>query len=166
MHNIVVRPAVPADLPSIARLGVMLVRIHHEFDTLRFIAATPATERGYREFLGSQLSNADSVVLVAEQEGEVVGYTYAGLEGWDYMTLRAPAGMLHDILVDPAHRGFGIGHLLLDATIAELKLRGAPRVVLSTASENEGAQRMFAAAGFRRTMIEMTRELGDDASRR
>ena len=72
--------------------------------------------------------------------------------------------MLHDILVDPAHRGQGIGHLLLDATIAELKLRGAPRVVLSTASQNEGAQRMFAAAGFRRTMIEMTRELGDDVS--
>ena len=164
IHSIIVRPAIPADLPSIARLGVMLVRLHHEFDTRRFISATPATERGYREFLGSQLSNTNSVVLVAERDGEVLGYTYAGLEGWDYMTLRAPAGMLHDILVDPAHRGQGIGQLLLDATIAELKRRGAPRVVLSTASQNEGAQRMFAAAGFRSTMIEMTRELGDDAS--
>lgn len=163
MHTITVRPAIPPDLPSIARLGVLLVRVHHEFDTLRFIAATPETEIGYREFLGSQLSHSESVVLVAERDGEVLGYTYAGLEGWDYMTLRAPAGMLHDILVDPAHRGFGIGHMLLDATIAALKLRGAPRVVLSTASQNEGAQRMFAAAGFRRTMIEMTRELGDDA---
>ena len=131
MRDIIVRPAIPADLPSIARLGVMLVRMHHEFDTLRFIAATPATERGYREFLGSQLSNSDSVVLVAELDSEVLGYTYAGLEGWDYMTLRAPAGMLHDILVDPAHRGHGIGKLLLDATIAELNRRGAPRVVLS-----------------------------------
>lgn len=158
MRDIIVRPAIPGDLPSIARLGVLLVRIHHDFDTLRFIAATPATERGYREFLGSQLSNAESVVLVAERDGEVLGYTYAGLEGWDYMTLRAPAGMLHDILVDPAHRGLGIGRLLLQATITELKVRGAPRVVLSTASQNESAQRMFAASGFRRTMIEMTRE--------
>ena len=158
MPDAIVRPAVPADLPSIARLGVLLVRTHHEYDTLRFISATPATERGYREFLGSQLATADSIVLVAERDGEVLGYTYAGLEGWDYMTLRAPAGMLHDILVDPAHRGHGIGKLLLDATIAELNRRGAPRVVLSTASQNEGAQRMFMAAGFRRTMIEMTRE--------
>ena len=160
MRDIIVRPAIPGDLPSIARLGVLLVRIHHDFDTLRFIAATPATERGYREFLGSQLTEIDSVVLVAERDGDVLGYTYAGLEGWDYMTLRAPAGMLHDILVDPAHRGLGIGRLLLEATINELKVRGAPRVVLSTASKNEGAQRMFAAAGFRRTMIEMTRETG------
>ena len=160
MRDIIVRPAIPGDLPSIARLGVLLVRIHHEFDTLRFISATPATERGYREFLGSQLTEVDSVVLVAERDGDVLGYTYAGLEGWDYMTLRAPAGMLHDILVDPAHRGLGIGRLLLEATINELKVRGAPRVVLSTASQNESAQRMFAAAGFRRTMIEMTRETG------
>ena len=163
IQGIIVRPAIAADLPSIARLAVMLVRIHHEFDALRFISATPATERGYREFLGSQLTNASSIVSVAERNGEVLGYTYVGLEGWDYMTLRAPAGMLHDILVDPAHRGQGIGHLLLAATIAELKLRGAPRVVLSTASQNKGAQRLFAAAGFRSTMIEMTRELDDDA---
>jgi RimJ/RimL family protein N-acetyltransferase len=32
-------------------------------------------------------------------------------------------------------------------------------VVLSTAERNEGAQRLFASAGFRRTMIEMTRDL-------
>jgi ribosomal protein S18 acetylase RimI-like enzyme len=63
-------------------------------------------------------------------------------------------------VVDPAHRGRGIGQALLDATLAELQSRGAPMVVLSTAERNEVAQRLFARAGFRRTMIEMTRELG------
>ena len=42
--------------------------------------------------------------------------------------------------------------------------RGAPRVVLSTAERNASAQRLFARAGFRRTMIEMTHELDDVAS--
>ena len=74
------------------------------------------------------------------------------------MSLRGPAGVLYDIVVDPAHRGRGIGRLLLDATLAALAARGAPRVVLSTAERNEPAQRLFARAGFRRTMIEMTRE--------
>jgi ribosomal protein S18 acetylase RimI-like enzyme len=98
--------------------------------------------------------------VVAEQDGEVVGYTYAGVEGFDYMALRGPAGVLYDIVVDPTRRGQGVGRALLDATIAELAARGAPRVVLSTAQRNEAAQRLFAAAGFRPTMIEMTRELG------
>ena len=97
-------------------------------------------------------------MLVAERDGEVLGSSYAGLEGFDYMALRAPAGALYDIVVDPAHRGHGVGRMLLDATLAALADRGAPRVVLSTAERNEPAQRLFARAGFRRTMIEMTRE--------
>ena len=74
------------------------------------------------------------------------------------MSLRGPAGVLYDIVVDPAERGRGIGRTLLDATLAALEARGAPRVVLSTAERNEPAQHLFARAGFRRTMIEMTRE--------
>jgi ribosomal protein S18 acetylase RimI-like enzyme len=91
----------------------------------------------------------------------MIGYTYAGVEGNDYMALRGPAGVIYDIIVDPAHRGQGIGRMLLDATIDALKARGAPRVVLSTAEKNSTAQRLFDSAGFRRTMIEMTRELND-----
>jgi len=96
---------------------------------------------------------------VAERDGEVLGYTYAGVEGNDYMALRGPAGVLYDIVVDPAHRKQGVGRMLLDATLEALKAKGAPRAVLSTAEQNTAAQRLFDRAGFRRTMIEMTREL-------
>ncbi len=77
------------------------------------------------------------------------------------MALRGPAGVMYDIVVDPAHRRQGVGRLLLEATIDALKARGAPRVVLSTAEKNHAAQRLFDRAGFRRTMIEMTRELNN-----
>ena len=154
-----IRPAAPADVKAIGRLGALLVRMHHELDPDRFIAATPQTEHGYGSFLGTQLDKPSIIVLVAEREGEVVGYTYAGVEGMDYMSLRGPAGVLYDIVVDPAHRGQGVGRGLLDATLDAFKAKGAPRVVLSTAEGNESAQRLFARAGFRRTMIEMTREL-------
>ena len=159
-----IRPAAPADLPAIGRLGALLVRTHHDFDPERFIAATPQTERAYASFLGTQREEPNVVVFVAERDGVVLGYTYAGVEGHDYMSLRGPAGVLYDIVVDPAHRGRGIGRMLLDATLAALAARGEPRVVLSTAERNESAQRLFARAGFRRTMIEMTRELDGDAS--
>jgi ribosomal protein S18 acetylase RimI-like enzyme len=66
--------------------------------------------------------------------------------------------VLHDIVVDPAHRGRGVGRLLLDATIAALEARRVPRVVLHTAARNAGAHRLFERAGFRPTMMEMTRK--------
>ena len=161
---VTIRRAEPADVATLGRLGALLVRTHHDFDPERFIAATPRTEHGYGSFLGSQLDAPDVVVLVAERGGAVLGYSYATVEGHDYMSLRGPAGVLHDIVVDPAHRGEGVGRMLLDATLAALAERGAPRVVLSTAEHNESAQRLFARAGFRRTMIEMTRELGGERS--
>jgi ribosomal protein S18 acetylase RimI-like enzyme len=161
MADVVIRRATRDDTPALGRLGALLVRTHHEFDPKRFIPATPQTERGYGSYLGSQVNEEKVVVLVAAQGGQVIGYTYAGIEGMDYMALRGPAGALYDIVVDPAYRGRGVGRKLLDATVAELRARGAPRVVLSTAEQNEPAQRLFASAGFRRTMIEMTRELDD-----
>lgn len=156
---VTIREAALSDLPAIGRLGALLVRTHHDFDQARFIAATPETERAYGSFLGTRLQEPNALILVAEQDREVIGYAYAGVEGYDYMSLRGPAGVLHDIVVDPNHRGLGVGRMLLDAALAALKARGTPRVVLSTAERNESAQRLFARAGFRRTMLEMTREL-------
>lgn len=154
-----IRRARAEDLETLGRLGALLVKLHHDLDPERFIAATPRTMDGYASYLGTQLDNPDVIVLVADRDGHVVGYTYAGIEGTDYMALRGPAGALYDIVVDPAHRGQGIGTKLLDATLAALEARGVPRVVLSTAEGNESAQRLFARLGFRRTMIEMTREM-------
>jgi ribosomal protein S18 acetylase RimI-like enzyme len=155
----IIRAATRADMATVGTLGAMLVREHYEFDPQRFIAATRHTAEGYGEFLGTQLRKRDVCVLVAERDGKIVGYTYATLEPRDWMSLRDNAGVIQDIIIDPEHRGGGVGRKLLDATLAFLQAAGAPRVVLSTAARNEGAQRFFASAGFRPTMIEMTKEL-------
>jgi ribosomal protein S18 acetylase RimI-like enzyme len=159
-----IRRATPADLPVIGRLGALLVKEHYDFDPQRFLAARPGTPEGYASFINTQLEEPDKSVLVADDNGDVLGYAYAAVEGYDYMALRGPAGVLHDIIVDPQHRGRGVGHLLLDAALAFFRLRGVPRVLLSNAEQNEAAQRLFASMGFRRTMIEMTLELDDTAS--
>jgi|SRR5215207_9427805 len=157
----VVRRATPADLSRIGRLGALLIEEHHGFDPRRFLAASHRTPEDYASFISTQLEDSDTAVLVADDKGGVIGYAYAAVEGYDYMALRGPAGVLHDIIVDPGYRGRGVGRLLLDAALAFFRSRGVPRVVLSTAERNEGAQRLFASAGFRRTMIEMTLELDD-----
>jgi ribosomal protein S18 acetylase RimI-like enzyme len=73
--------------------------------------------------------------------------------------LRGPAGFIHDIVVDESARQTGVARALLSAAIDWLREQGAPRVMLWTATQNDRAQRLFEAAGFRRTMVEMTLEL-------
>jgi ribosomal protein S18 acetylase RimI-like enzyme len=153
-----IRPASPADETTLGRHGALLVDMHHGLDPERFIPAGPDTARAYGRFLTSHLGREDVVVLVAEEAGNCLGYTYAGVEGTDYMALRGAAGVIYDLIVDPARRREGIGRRLLDATLAALLERGAPRVVLSTAARNAAAQSLFRKIGFRRTMVEMTWE--------
>jgi ribosomal protein S18 acetylase RimI-like enzyme len=155
--SITLRRAEKSDQAALGRLGALLVAQHHDFDARRFIPAGEGMARGYGRFLVAELRKSDRLVLVAVVGGEVAGYAYAALEGMDWLSLRGPAGVIYDIIVDPDRRGQGVGRVLLDGMLAALAERGAPQVVLSTAAQNEGAQALFASAGFRRTMIEMTR---------
>lgn len=157
--SFVIRPASEQDLPALGRLGAALVRLHHDFDPLRFMMPARDLEAGYSWFLGTQLKEDDVAVLVAERGGAVVGYVYAALEPQSWQLLLDACGVIHDVLVAPEARRAGIAEALVEAACDWMRTRGAPRVVLGTAEKNEAAQRLFARLGFRRTMIEMTREL-------
>ena len=157
--QIVVRRAVEADLPALGRMGAELMRVHFAFDPRRFMDPGTDPESGYTWFLGTQIHEDDVAIFVAELEGEPVGYVYAGLEPQSWKDLREAAGFVHDVIVRGDRRRSGVATALMDAALAWLKSRGAPRVLLSTAEPNRAAQALFARLGFRPTMVEMTREL-------
>lgn len=152
-----VRPATAADGPALGRYGAALARQHHAFDPQRFMLPGDV-EAGYRQWLVREAQNPDAVVLIADRAGEVVGYAYGRLESRDWNLLLDRHGGFHDIWVDDAARGGGIGLQLAEALVERLKALGAPRIVLHTAARNVAAQRLFARLGWRATMIEMTRE--------
>jgi ribosomal protein S18 acetylase RimI-like enzyme len=139
-------------------MGGALVRFHHALDEKRFFVVD-GIENGYGRFLESQMAVPEVLVLVALLGERPVGYVYARLEPRDWNALRDACGALHDIFVIPEARRSGIASALLNETKARFTALGAPRVVLSTASGNDAAQRLFARHGFRPTMIEMTSEL-------
>ena len=157
--NVTIRRATEADLPALGTLGASLLREHYAFDQQRFMAPQGNPEAGYAWFLGTQLEEDDVVVFVAERSGHIVGYVYAGLEPQSWKELREAAGFIHDVVVLPEAQRHGVATALIDAACEWFRSIGAPRVILWTAEKNEVAQRLFASLGFRRTMIEMTKEL-------
>jgi len=164
--SVLIRPAQARDVSALGRLGAALVRAHHAFDSRRFLTPSPGLEAGYAHFLRTQLENSDVAVFVAERAGVIVGYAYAGVEPRSWKELRDVAGFIHDVVVTPEARRGGIGARLIETAAAWLVARGVPRVMLWTAEKNQDAQRLFERLGFRRTMVEMTREsagaTGDD----
>ena len=152
-----VRPAEARDGEALGRMGEALARQHHAFDPLRFILPD-RIESGYRSWLLREAKRKEAVVLVAEREGEPLGYAYGTLEGRDWNRLLDPCGGFNDLWVEPAARKAGVGRALAEALCERLTALGAPRVVLMSATQNAPAQRLFARLGFRPTMVEMTRE--------
>ena len=155
----IIRRAAKSDLPALGRLGALLVQTHYAFDPDRFMTPRPHADEGYAWFLGTQLDRNDTVILVAERAGQVLGYVYAGIEPLNWKELRDEAGFIHDIVVDEKGRRSGLAASLITHAVDWLREQGMPRAILWTADQNNAAQQLFTRIGFRRTMVEMTMEL-------
>lgn len=153
-----IREAAAEDLPALARLGARLARAHHQMDAERFFVPEEPLEDGYAWWLGKERRNPRAVVLAAVQRGRIVGYAYGRIEPREWNTLRDRCGVGVDLWVEPRARRAGVGSALVEALAERLAQRGAPRIVLNVASRNESAARLFAGLGFRKTMVEMSRE--------
>jgi len=150
-----IRPATVDDREALGRLGAALMRQHHAADARRFLTAE-RPESGYGRFLVSQIANPGALVRVAEHEDLTIGYIFAGIESTNWMELRGPCGVVHDVFVDESARRLGAGRALMRAAIEWIYAQGRTQVVLQTKTGNEHAQALFTALGFRKTMIEMT----------
>ena len=153
-------PVDAGDCAAVGALAEVLVRTHSAFDSRRFVPPETLRAPDYIARLREEVDRGDAVVLVAEVDGAIAGYVFAGVEAASWKDLRDEAGYVHDLVVDAAHRRGGVGRALVERAIAWFSARGVSRVMLSTAPSNTGAQRLFRAIGFRESMIEMTLSRG------
>jgi ribosomal protein S18 acetylase RimI-like enzyme len=89
-------------------------------------------------------------ILVAEMNGELVGYAQLGDVTIPEVEVQPGDQALHRVYVDPRLQGRGIGRALVDRALAHPRLGSAPRVYLTVWEENEPALRLSESVGFRR----------------
>ncbi|MGH9323423.1 MAG: GNAT family N-acetyltransferase [Vicinamibacteria bacterium] len=103
----------------------------------------------------------DGSVLVAEWNGEVVGFVavwtrYRSLEPEDDPTVHA---YVSDLVVSSSHRRRGIGRALLEAAEEKARAARCPYVRLSVKAGNQGAISLYAEAGFREWELYLEKRL-------
>ena len=158
-----VRRATADDLPALARVGAALARQHAAYDARRFSFPEPL-EAAQSAFFAEQLASPDAVLLLAQAaDAAPLGYAFARREPASFVDALPVSGWVHDLDVEPAGRGRGAGAALLDAATAALRAMDVRLVLLSVASENEGARRAFERRGFAVTMHEMALATGAGA---
>jgi GNAT superfamily N-acetyltransferase len=155
-----IRDARPEDLVAVGQLAGRLVRMHHGYDSKRWMMVD-GIEAGYADYFAGQLGNPGTIILVAEDDenGEIVGYTYAALEERSWNDLRDACGALHDVFVHERARRQGLARSMLLECVRRLSALGVSLAVASVAWQNESSHGLMRSLGFRPVATEFARDL-------
>ena len=142
-----VREATSADLELVVPL----------FDAYRRFYRQPGDLPRARSFLRARLDRKDSVILVALDQSEAVGFTQL-YPSFSSVSM-ARIFILNDLFVSPEARGNGVGSALLAATAEFGRQAGACRLALTTETTNTVAQSVYERMGWVRDTAFYTYEL-------
>jgi GNAT superfamily N-acetyltransferase len=131
-----VRQAVPEDLGAVAPL----------FDAYRQFYGQAADLPRAESFLGERLARGDSVILLAEEDGRLLGFTQ--LYPLFSSTACRRIWLLNDLFTAEPARGRGVGKALMEAARAHAITTGASAIELATAHSNLPAQRLYQSLGY------------------
>ena len=138
MSGVLIRQAGIADVSAVARL----------FDQYRqFYAQAPDLALA-TQFIGERIKKQESVILVAESDGGIVGFcqlypTFCSVEA-------AKIAVLYDLFVAQSARKTGLGAALMLEVKKYAKQNGFARLDLSTAKTNLNAQALYENLGWQR----------------
>lgn len=100
------------------------------------------------ERLDDEFDRSDAAVLVADRQGEVVGFVHAAwADGADGPSRE---GDVLRVYVDPDHRGKAVGSALLETAVATLFERDVERIRAMVLAENDPGKAFYRSHGFER----------------
>lgn len=159
-----VRPATASDVPAVLPMVASICAMHEVMDSERY-GMLPDVVARYASWLPVRAADPESVFLVAESDsGAVIGFLVGQVEGNIPIYRLERFGFMHDVWVEPAHRGRGVARELTREALASFARMGITQVRLETAAGNEAARRLFASCGFRTSTVEMLAQLGVGAA--
>ena len=131
-----IRRADLADLPALTPL----------FDAYRRFYGQPGDAGRAEDFLRERMTRGESVVLLAERDGAVIGFTQLYPLFSSVRTARL--WVLNDLFVAEAARRGGVARALLDAAAGFAQGDGACGLMLETGRDNAPARALYRAAGW------------------
>ncbi len=147
-ERVTIRPATHADTQALARLNASIQAFHA--DALPSFFKQPSTFTFPPSRFAELLDNPDTVIFLAEVDGEPAGYLYAdtspAMETSSTYALKRV--WIHQIGVEPVYQRHGIGTALVQAAKQLASELGIGTLGLNTWFFNEGAIAFFERQGF------------------
>jgi len=140
---------------NVTVLRADLDRPEHQQATLELLNAyamdplgdgQPLSESARRDVIPGLQQHPTTLVFLAYRDGEPIGLAIC-FRGFSTFAAR-PLVNISDYFVLPAHRGRGVGRLLLSTIEQHARELGCCKLTLEVQENNHHAKRVYAAAGF------------------
>jgi ribosomal protein S18 acetylase RimI-like enzyme len=140
--------------------GVVVAHIveFQEYERLREPGYTPGVEMADTYLDALLRLAATGKMLVAEEDGLIVGYSCFYVDWADCMQ-EFQQVKISDVYLAPAQRGKGIGRKFLEAAEAFGKENGIEELALNVLWKNVEAQAMYKKCGFREFDVVMVKPI-------
>ena len=143
---ITIRPALDLDMDALLELQAEIHALHVQAEPHRYRLAAPQVVRAHFEAL---LEDPDAQILVAADDGALLGYLVAKQERREHPMITPQSFVLVDALsVSAKARRRGVGRRLMDAAMAHAQALGTEAVELAVRSFNREAIAFYEALGF------------------
>lgn len=145
-EHLIIREAKIEDLDAVLNLCHQLVLYDYKFDnTLDRNWADSAIGRG---LFTARIVNHDGIVLVADLDGQIVGYLIGGLiEPIPYRKVKVLAE-LEEIFVLDVYRSYAIGSKLLDRFYKWCRAEKAEKIQVVVSRDNHRGLNFYHRMGF------------------
>lgn len=142
--NIVIRKATIEDLGSISKLNKELFEYEEKYGDEYNLDWTYS--EGAQSYFKRRIESEKGIVLVAEVDGEVVGYMLSFIADYPY---RLPATIveIENTFVREEFRGKGLGKKFADETKKIAKEKGAKRLKVIAAFKNTRGIKFYHSIG-------------------
>lgn len=155
MEKIIIRKAVPTDLPILLEFEQGIIKAERPFDS-----ALKDGEIHYYD-IAAMIVADDVEVLVAELDNELIGSGYARIEQSKVYLKHPKHAYLGFMYVKPDYRGKGINKMILDSLTQWSKQHGITELRLDVYDENEPAVKAYEKAGFSKHLDLMRKGIAD-----
>lgn len=142
-----VRPASSRDREAILDLWLELIEHHRRLDPL--YPVVPGIRAALREEIDRGLLGGLCHLLVADLDGNVVGFVFAEVERAQTREASGPgSSWIHELYVALEQRRHGVGSALVEEAEKFLGERGGGRVAVRVESGNEEGLRFWERSNF------------------
>ncbi len=157
-----IRSATVTDVPAVLPMVDRACAFHERLDPAKYAFLANPGEM-YRDWLIARATDSQSVFLIADAESgptpDVVGFLVGSVEREIPIYRVKRFGFVHELWVEEKYRNEGIARQLVTLAVERFTTIGVPQVRLDVAWDNQAARSLFAACGFRPTVVEMVNVL-------